>query len=145
MQTEPPIDPIPVGPSGWPPMVERLEFSRGVPLSEAAYWLAKASREKRQGMVAKVDGDDVYAWPHQSVDEVIRTAIRIAEVEGPPGTRWIAQRKTWLVERVRKGMIWQASAMARLGITDEEWASWEALHASRAAAGVPTRPNGIAA
>lgn len=104
-------------------MVERMEFCRDVDLSEAAYWLAKASRENRRGMVATVAGADVYAWPHQTVDEIVRTHLRLIEA-APPSDRWTARRKVDLVDRVKRGLISREAAWAQFGIGADEWRAW---------------------
>lgn len=77
-----PADPVvrePLG--GWPRALLRLELmdSAAVPLSreEAFYEVACASRTFRRGVVAMWREQEIIGFPHQSVDEIARSHLRV--------------------------------------------------------------------
>ena len=44
----------------------------------------------------------------------------------PPDTRWVASRKAVVVQAVAHNLLGRAEALLRYGISEEEFASWEA-------------------
>ncbi|UXU74625.1 MULTISPECIES: CtrA inhibitor SciP [unclassified Paracoccus (in: a-proteobacteria)] len=43
-----------------------------------------------------------------------------------PQTRWVASRKAVVVDAVRYGLLPRSEAIARYGLTEEEFDSWDA-------------------
>lgn len=81
-----PADPVvrePLG--GWPRALLRLELmdSAAVPLSleEAFYEVACASRIYRRGVVASWRSQEILGFPHQTVDEIARSHMRVRRMQ----------------------------------------------------------------
>ncbi len=65
----------------------------------------------------KVDGPRQVTLP----DGQIMTR---ADLPAPDTTRWIARRKALVVRAVAHGLLSQDEALARYGLSDEEFALW---------------------
>lgn len=125
--TEPKIQPLVRSESGWDPMIRIYAFGRSVDLSEGVYWLAKYSRENNGACAAAIAGKMVYAWPDQTVDQIIASHLRLLEIESATASRWTIPRKAALITAVRRGLILKDAAVAFFGIGESEWRAWENL------------------
>jgi hypothetical protein len=127
----------PIG--GWPSAMIRAEFpATPRTLDLAAYELAAFSRRDRRGYVARYNGRDLVAWPHQTVDEIARTHLRMIAMERdrlckfPPmdaEVRWVAARKLGVLVMIRDGMMSRAAALRAYELSEEELTSWEDSYA----------------
>ena len=125
---------------GWPPIVERVELTRRMEISESAYWLAYRSRRDSAGLVAKLpSGCDLYAWPHQTVEEIIHTHLRLEEfgLKVEAAGRWVPARKLELLRLIKMSMVDRATAMARFELSGHEIGEWEAHWANESIRGTP--------
>jgi hypothetical protein len=130
-----PTSPVPQG--GWPRSLMRLHLAFDCPIAEAIYEVACASRQFRRGVVMDIGGQDLFAYPHQSCDEVARTWARLnRQPESQPMTettdtqaeapikRWTALRKATLVADIALGRTSAAEACERHGLSQEELGGW---------------------
>jgi hypothetical protein len=111
-------------PWGWPRLVRRLEVCGAAELSDVAYDLARESRLGRHGVVAAFRGRDVYAWPHETVETIARTHLRlgaVADAISRRSGRWHPARKLALLDLVSVD-----TAQAEFEISPEELAEWRA-------------------
>jgi hypothetical protein len=125
---------------GWPPIVERVELTRRMEISEAAYWLASRSRRDSAGLVTLLpSGCNLYAWPHQTVEEIIHTHLRLEELGEKIAVagRWVPARKLELLRMIKMAMVDRATAMARFALSSAEMAEWESLWVGDVIAGKP--------
>ena len=124
---------------GWPPIVERVELSRPMEISEAAYWLAYRCRRDSAGLVAKLGERDLYAWPHQTVEDIIHTHLRLEEIADRVDVagRWHPARKLELLRAIRLNMVDRATAMARFALSAHELGEWETHWAADKISGSP--------
>lgn len=124
---------------GWPPIVERVELTRTMEISEAAYWLAYRSRRDCAGLVAKLGERDLYAWPHQTVEDIIHTHLRLEEIAAKidASGRWMPSRKLELLRAIRLNMVDRATAMARFSLSAHEIGEWETHWAADKISGSP--------
>jgi hypothetical protein len=125
---------------GWPPIVERVELTRRMEISEAAYWLAYRSRRDSAGLVALLpSGRHLYAWPHQTVEEIIHTHLRLEEIghKIEAAGRWVPARKLELLRMIKMAMVDRATAMARFELSAHEIGEWETLWVSDTIRGTP--------
>jgi hypothetical protein len=127
-----PIDgPVPMPIGGWPSLV-----IFGISLSDdpekVFYETASLSRRWRLGVSASCQGVEVIAFPHQTVDEIARTWLRLKKdlaAEKPNVTklpdRWTASRKSDVLTRIQSGTITRQQASESYAISEEELSSWE--------------------
>jgi hypothetical protein len=57
------------------------------------------------------------------------TRMSVADLPPPGTTRWVARRKRAVVHGVRAGLLSLEEAMERYGLSEEEFAGWEAAEA----------------
>jgi hypothetical protein len=119
---------VPAG--GWPRALIRLELGMDCPICEAIYEVARASRQFRRGVVMEVNGTDLFAFPHQSCDEIARTWRRLtAPPPVPPETprnvvRWTPLRKAVLAADIALNRISFDDACTRHELSPEELQGW---------------------
>ena len=139
-----PVVHVPTG--GWPALALRLEVWKDTPIEQACYELALASREMRRPCVALIAGVDLIAFPHQTVDEIAQTRVRIvherrAAPKKPPTVqaysatppplrcaRWTPQRKLWVVEEVIAGRVTYDVALGRWSLEKSVVDDWIAAY-----------------
>ena len=79
-----PIDqPLRCPTGGWPKASLRLDLPGDLKPELAFYELAGLSRRWRIGVVAEVHGVELFAFPHQTVDEIARTWLRFRRASAP--------------------------------------------------------------
>ena len=124
---------------GWPPILIRVEFARPMEISEAAYWLAYHSRRNGTGAVANLAGRDLYAWPHQPVEDIVHTHLRLEEIAHKVeiAGRWHPSRKLELVRAVLVNLVDRATAMARFSLSAHEMHEWETSYAPSRVSALP--------
>lgn len=130
-----PIEPVcGVPQGGWPRALMRLELGLECPIAEAIYEVCRASRQFRRGVVMTINGMDLFAFPHQSCDEVARTWHRLnTPPVAPPKlapapvsqtVRWTPLRKVTLVSDIALGRTTFVEACKAHNLTAEELNSW---------------------
>lgn len=131
LEWEPCEPTVPVSAGGWPRALIRLELGMDCPISEAIYEVARASRQFRRGVVMAVNGNDLFAFPHQSCDEIARTwhRLTLVKTEAPSAVkdaivRWTPLRKVVLVTDIALGRTTFEEACERHEITSEELQGW---------------------